>query len=613
MIARGAVQRLKEWWPWILVAGALALVYWRTLAAHITRGFDPRIFNDDVRQQIYPFFRYADSSLFRNDYIADYYLDCLPIGFRALYTLSAPLIDPSVSNKIVMYLTLLITVLGLGVAANRLGGKVAAWGAMALALGASLYISRMGGGLPRAFGFPILACALAALSYGRTKWLAVLVWLGACFYPVAGVIVGMATAFVLLLLPASDRGDAHDWGLWRRLRFLSVVAGVSLVLLLPTIVTSSTYAPVLTINDAPEYPEAGPGGRYASEDLGASHRSFFDNASRSIGRGFIGVGKPWIEPVSQWVNADKPRKHRSSRQQAILNVVAVFTVIGWMFFVAVSSAARRVLMFGLAAFIGYSIAGVITPYFYLPTRYTTYPMPLLAVLMTSTSVAGFFSVSERPGREKSRVRASLVRFKEWVASRGRRGAQLARRFGNQGAFRAGVTFVFCLLVLVTIGGRGTDKAGLNVGVRNVPLYDAIAELPVDAVIAGWPFSAIENVPYVSRRAAFLTFETHQAFHKQYADEMRERMRALIDATLATSNEPLIRLRDEHGVTHMLVYLPHLQGARLNYFKPFNQWAAEAQRRRAGKPLSLQSMVDNHAIYRRGDYAIVDLRELGGPS
>jgi hypothetical protein len=95
--------------------------------------------------------------------------------------------------------------------------------------------------------------------------------------------------------------------------------------------------------------------------------------------------------------------------------------------------------------------------------------------------------------------------------------------------------------------------------------------------------------------------------------MRERMRALIDATLATSNESLIRLRDEHGVTHILVYLPHLHGGRLDYFRPFDQWIAEAQRRRAGKPLSLQALVDNNAIYRDDSYAIVDLRELSGPS
>jgi hypothetical protein len=606
------VQRLKAWWPWILVVGALGFVFGPALATHITRGFDPHIFNDDARQQIYPFFRYADSSLFPNDYIADYYLDCLPLGFRALYTLSAPLIDPAVSNKIVTYLMLLITVAGLGAAANRLGGKVAAWGAMSLALGASLYIDRMGGGLPRAFGFPILACALAALSYGRTKWLAALVWLGACFYPVAGVVVGMATAFFLLLLPASDRGDAHDWTLRRRLRFLAIVAGISIILLLPTIVTSSKYAPVLTIDDVTEYPEVGPGGRYAPHTR-APYKSFFDNASAAIMPGFIGAGRPWVEPVSRWVTADNPRAHRSSRQQGILTLVVVFTVIGWLFFVASSSAARRVMMFGLAAFLGYSLARLVPPYLYLPTRYTHYPMPLLAVLMASTSVAGFFSLRDKLGWTGSRLYALLVRVRDWVASRGRLGALLAQRVGTKTAFRAGVTFVFCLFVLVTIGGRGSDKAGLNVEMRDAPLYQAIAKLPVDAVIAGWPFTAIENVPYAARRTALLTFETHQAFHKQYADVMRERMRALIDATLATSNEPLIRLRDEHGVTHMLVYLPHLRGGRLDYFKPFDRWVADAQRKRAGKPLSLQDFVDKHAIYHRGDYAIVDLRELSGPS
>lgn len=135
---------MNAWWPWVLVLVALALVYGPSLAVHMARGFDPLILNDDARQQIYPFFRYADSSLFPNDYAADYYLDCLPLGFRALYTFSAPLIDPAVSAKVVMYLMLLTTVMGLGVAANRLGGKVAAWAVMSLALGASLYLDRLG-------------------------------------------------------------------------------------------------------------------------------------------------------------------------------------------------------------------------------------------------------------------------------------------------------------------------------------------------------------------------------------------------------------------------------------------------------------------------------------
>ena len=95
--------------------------------------------------------------------------------------------------------------------------------------------------------------------------------------------------------------------------------------------------------------------------------------------------------------------------------------------------------------------------------------------------------------------------------------------------------------------------------------------------------------------------------------MRQRMRAIIDATLATSNEPLLRLRNEHGVTHILVYLPHLSGTRLAYFKPFDRWIAEARRASAGEPLVLQSLIDQHAVYRDDSYALIDLRDLNGPS
>jgi len=556
---------------------------------HIARGFDPYIFNDDARQQIYPLFRYADSSLFPNDYIADYYLACLPLGFRALYALSAPLLDPAVSSKAVTYLMLLLTVTGLGAAANKLGGKAAAWGAMALTLGASLYLDRMGGGLPRAFAFPILAWALVALSYGRMKWLAVLVWLGAAFYPVAGVVVGLSAALVVLALPACDRGDARDWGLRRRIGYLAVVVAVSGALLLPTVVTSSKYGPVLTADDVTQYPEAGPGGRYAPNSR-APFDSFFQNAETAIARGFIGVGRPWIGPVYRWVNAGESPRAASNPRSAILKIIAMFTAMGWVLFAASSCAARRVLLLGLAALVGYSIAFSVAPYFYLPTRYTNYPMPLLAALMASTAVAGFSSLSEKLGSKST--------------------GPAAQRASSERPFQVVLTFVFCGFMLITVGGRGSHTAGLNVDTtRDAPLYDTIARLPVDAVIAGWPGTAIENVPYVSRRTAFVTLETHQAFHQQYVDVMRKRMRALIDASLATSTEPLIRLRDAYGVTHMLVYLPHLRGAPFKYFRPFNRWIADAQRKRGGKPLLLNELVDQGGAYRRGAYAIIDLREV----
>ena len=41
------MSSLKAWGPWMLVLGALGFVFGPTLAAHVIRGFDPYIFNDD--------------------------------------------------------------------------------------------------------------------------------------------------------------------------------------------------------------------------------------------------------------------------------------------------------------------------------------------------------------------------------------------------------------------------------------------------------------------------------------------------------------------------------------------------------------------------------------
>jgi hypothetical protein len=121
------------------------------------------------------------------------------------------------------------------------------------------------------------------------------------------------------------------------------------------------------------------------------------------------------------------------------------------------------------------------------------------------------------------------------------------------------------------------------------------------------------VPYVGRRTAFLTYETHQAFHEQYADAMRIRMRALVDARFATSNEPLLQLRDEHQVTHLLVYLPDVRGERLGYFEPFDQWIDEARRASAGKRLVIETLVDQYAVFSDDTYVLIDLRGLSDPT
>ena len=139
--------------------------------------------------------------------------------------------------------------------------------------------------------------------------------------------------------------------------------------------------------------------------------------------------------------------------------------------------------------------------------------------------------------------------------------------------------VVVFFVLLLLGARGTSWAGLTVLVPPAqrPLYATLAELPKTSVVAGWPGQAIDNVPYLSRRTAFVTRETHMPFHRRYTELIRERMRAFVAAYYASDPEPLRALHRRYGVTHLVVDRKHF-AAPPPYFAPFD---AEARLGRGG--------------------------------
>src|SRR5207253_422579 len=100
--------------------------------------------------------------------------------------------DPRALSKALPYLLLAVTIGALAVAAARWGKLAGAWTAAALALSSGVFLDRLGGGLPRAFGFPIIALGAAALAHGRLRACAVIVACGAAFYAAPALALGMA-------------------------------------------------------------------------------------------------------------------------------------------------------------------------------------------------------------------------------------------------------------------------------------------------------------------------------------------------------------------------------------------------------------------------------------
>jgi len=89
-----------------VVAGLIwAALFGPALHRRWIRSAVPRLFNDDVRSQIWPMCRFVDPHLSRGDYLADYQLRAfLPLGYRSLYRLLALWWDPASVSKALPYI-----------------------------------------------------------------------------------------------------------------------------------------------------------------------------------------------------------------------------------------------------------------------------------------------------------------------------------------------------------------------------------------------------------------------------------------------------------------------------------------------------------------------------
>jgi len=555
----------------------LAIIYAPALKAHIERSMNPLIFNDDARALIFPFFRYHERGLFPHDYFTKYFCACLPVGYRALYRMGAGLWDPAAISKVLPYILLAVTVVAVAAAARRLAGYFGAFLAAALVLSSSLFLIVMAGGLPRAFGFPTLALVSAALVYGKPRLLAGIVCVSAAFYPPVAIQAGIVLTIWLFALPAQDRGDAADWGFSRRVRLIVFTATISALVLLPEVLGSRAYGPFLGPKDGIDYPEIGPEGRHGSVDR-PPFKMFPEAALEPARALFWPVGKPWSKKMQEWAKV-RTYPGANSNGDVVIELLTGALLIGGIFVAARDATGRRFLLLGVAAWLSHLLARALTPSLYGPERYALYAVPILLVVLIP---AAGTAIGERLS---------------------------GRRFIAFG--RAAGVIAIGATVLLPFAGRGSADAGLDVEVTSQRrLYGFLQQLPKDVLIAGWP-TDLDNVPYVSRRQAFVTQELNGAFQKGYADEMRRRMHALIEAYFATDPSALERLRDDFGVTH-LIFQQNILEKPPEYFKPFSEWIQKAFSDGKSKGFEIPRQIEAGKVFSDGPLIVMDLRRLSVP-
>jgi hypothetical protein len=352
---------------------------------------------------------------------------------------------------------------------------------------------------------------------------------------------------------------------------LAGTAILALLIMAPSLSAMRPFGSALGPADWPDYPEAAEGGRLTGGDR--VRRQSLSEAGTAA-RGWLEAGViSWDTPWHAGVRAFGAR-----HSGVVFGVLASIAVVGFVRLVRCREpAAAGFLLVPAAAAATYAAAWLAMPLLYVPERYLKFALPIAAVVMIP--VGAYWLVA---GRETGRLRRNV-------------------------ASAAAITV--SVLTVLLVGSRGPTQSGLPVVITapQMALYDFLATLPADALVAGWPES-MDNVPYVTGRRVLLSRELHLPFHAAYVRELRARMQALMDAYFATDIEPVIRLRDGYGVTHLVIERAHLTDSAPTYFMPFGPGIA-ARFLQARARAVVWRLPDAVLAFTSPDFVVLDLTRI----
>jgi len=566
----------------ILVSLTLVALFWPGIQHHWKTAHDPYFVPYDAAQYIPSFFKFDPGDPIPTTYTKEYFLNAVcPFFYKWVIRVGAQFADVRHFQLGLMYVAYAVFIGVLSGLGWLLGGAALGFAVAALTASAWIFIG-LGfiGGAPRMYAYPLIAVILYALIRDHPKLLAVAVVLGGLLYPIVGVIGGLCLTSWMLLPALSCRGLVSRWQLSRRLAIVALTGFLTVAGLVPLMLGSEPYGRRVVESDIATYPEAGPDGNYRPYDqlpyklFGIEWITYFAGPMYSH-------GDPILSPLNV---------HKQLSPMNLLFVLAVTAVT--ILFIIVrgmrlileedgEGGAFRLISFFAVCGVLHVVAWLAAPYFYIPTRYFMFSLPFLVVLVFPWSLYTLLGQCHR-----------------WQPSR--------KRFH--------VAFLGAIGVyLMAFGGRGNVEFTASLVEKpSRPLFAAIAALPKDAVIAGWPVGVLRKVEYVTRRNAFLTGDLHRVLHLSFLKTMRERMDALFDAYLSTDAAPLYRLRQDFGVTHLIVEIRDFTDSNHapEYFAP---WRARIPSRLAeikGRELLLdKSLHKKAAVFNHDGIILLDLSKL----
>ncbi len=541
------------------LALALPLVLSTLYAAYnLHKAFlTPYAVQDDARQHVFWMRRFLDPGLFPNDPIADYFQAVAPAGYAWLYrVLASAGVDPLAFSKLLpVALGWIAVVCGFALARRMLDVPASAFLAGAFVAQGVWMSDDLPSGTPRAFGVPLVVAFLYLLSRRALLPTLAILALQAFVYPQALLISAATLALWAVRLEDGRPRLTRD----RRDRLLCVaglaVAGLSL---LPFVLRSSEFGPILTAAEARRLPEFWSQGR--SGFFGFSPWKFWIESQRSglLPKFFSSAGPFLYLSIPLLSGFLLPRLLRRRAR--------------WPLAAAVTPEVGLLARFGAASLLLFAAAHATLFRLHLPSRYSGLGahvgLPLAAAL-TLAIVLDRALRAAGPGSEPRR------------AARARAGLAVAAALG--------VGLLVSPLLQHTEGDYGVGKASA--------VYGFFASQPRDVRIASLSIEA-NNIPSFSRRSVLVSRETLIPYHTGYFRPARARVLDLLRAEYASDPRVLAdfvrRTRPDFFLVESDAFTPTwVRQAWIGQFHPQSDEIARALER--GSVPALARVLDRCAV------------------
>ncbi len=483
---------------------------------------NPYLVNDDDLPQIFYFYKVDHKSFAKITPIAKYYLDLLPLGYKYLYKMAVSLgFDPICFSKLLtafLFLTTLFTAFVLGYRLANLNGAIFLFTATFICEG---FFERMAGGLARAFGYPLAFLFIYGV-FGQNIWCVVMALIGTVlFYPPLTPFMALYTSLIFFWPHRFNFFPLSKWSLCKRLLCLTLLGFVCFITLLPPLLRSRHWGPMLSTKKMQQLPEMQTGGRYDPPDRTPSP-SIFQALDIARYRVFRIFNRPH----------GKGQIFLTDRYGCLFLLLCL-----WPYFVCPSSSLTSLTALWSLLIILYEASAWFYPRLYIPTRFVLYLMPIFVLVGITL---GFKQIGKKIKRGQNLVALG----------------------------------VFGLISILGLLYAPSGRSGFDYDFRQLAsLYQVIQKLPDDAVIAGWPDPVLDAVPLFGHRPILTGYETYQLFHRRYLNMMRERMVANLQILFADDPKTFTHLIQKYHIKYVLFPEYIYQDCQhLHIFTPFSQMA-----------------------------------------